>query len=133
MGEQIIKTGNEALERWHKKMPRFFYWIVVISCGILGLAVAINSGVPALGGTLHDWWTDMYSYVVGGCIGVIFVCKFTVAGGYKEIDPDKVIRGNKIVDRDATEPNMSDVETQQPGGEEEDNDNGETSQLIDFR
>ena len=114
MGEQIIKTGNEAVQRWHQKMPRFFYWIVVVACGIGGLAVAINTGVPALGGMLHEWWTDIYSYIIGGCIGTIFVCKFTVAGGYKEIDPDKVIRNGNIVDRDSAAPNMSDIDTEQP-------------------
>ena len=54
MGEQIIRTGSEAVERWHQKMPRFFYWLVVIACGIGGLAVAINFGLLALGGTHSD-------------------------------------------------------------------------------
>lgn len=114
MGEKLKSTGNEVVERWHKKMPRFFYWIVVIACGIAGLAFAINTGVPALGGELHEWWTDIYSYIIGGCIGVVFVCKFTVAGGYKEIDPDKVLRSGEIQDREGTVPNMSDIDTQQP-------------------
>ena len=114
MGEQIIRTGSEAVERWHQKMPRFFYWLVVIACGIGGLAFAINNGIPALGGTHSDWWADVYRYILGACIGVVFVCKFTVAGGYKKIDPDKVLRGGEVVDRDAPSPNMSDVETEQP-------------------
>ena len=114
MGEQIKQTGNELLGRWHQKMPRFFYWLVVIACGIGGLAFAINNGIPALGGTHSDWWADVYRYILGGCIGVVFVCKFTVAGGYKEIDPDKVLRGDQLVDRNAPAPNMSDVETERP-------------------
>lgn len=114
MGEQIKQTGSELKNRWHQQMPRFFYWIVVVACGIGGMAFAINTAVPALGGTLHDWWTDIYSYIIGGCVGIIFVCKFTVAGGYKQIDPDKIIRGQQLVNRDSTAPNMSDVETQQP-------------------
>lgn len=114
MGEQIKKTGNEAVQRWHQKMPRFFYWLVVIACGIGGTAFAINSGVPALGGTLHDWWHEVYDYIISACIATVFVCKFTVAGGYKKIDPDKIIRGKDFVDRDATVPNLSDIETQQP-------------------
>jgi len=115
MGEVIRRTGNEVKGRWHQKMPRFFYWLVVIACGIGGTAFAINTAVPALGGTLPDWWTDVYSYVIGACVGTVTVCKFTVAGGYKEIDPDKIIRGEQVMDRDASVPNMSDVETQQPG------------------
>ena len=114
MGEQIKQTGNELRERWHQKMPRFFYWLVVIACGIGGLAFAINNGIPALGGTHSDWWADVYRYILGACIGVVFVCKFTVAGGYKKIDPDKVLRGGEVVDRDAPAPNMSDVETERP-------------------
>ena len=100
MGEKIKHTGNELKGRWHQKMPRFFYWLVVIACGIGGTAFAINSGVPALGGTLDEWWTDIYSYIVGGCIGIIFVCKFTVAGGYKEISPDDITKGRITLDKD---------------------------------
>ena len=114
MGEQIIKTGNEAVQRWHQKMPRFFYWIVVVACGVGGLAFTINSALPALGGTHADWWPDVYRYILGACIGIVFVCKFTVAGGYRDINPDKVLRNNQIIDRDAPVPNMSDVETQSP-------------------
>ena len=111
MGEQIIRTGSEAIERWHQKMPLFFYWLVVIACGIGGMAFAINNGVLMLGGSHSEWWQDAYRYIIGGCIGVVFVCKFTVAGGYKRINPDKVLRNNQIVDRDSPAPNMSDVET----------------------
>ena len=31
------------------------------------------------------------------------ICKLTVAGGYKEIDPDRLTRGNIILDRDIDE------------------------------
>ena len=92
MGEKIKHTGNEIVERWHQKMPRLFYWIVVIASCIGSTAFAINTGVPALGGTLHEWWTDIYSYIIGGCIGIICVCKLTVAGGYKNINPDDITR-----------------------------------------
>ena len=119
MGEQIINTGNEAMKRWHQKMPRFFYWLVVVACGIAGAAFAINTGVPALGGTLDEWWTEWYGRILSGCIGVVFACKFTVAGGYKKIDPDKIMRGKEIVDRNAHVPDMSDVETVSPNSPEE--------------
>lgn len=103
MGEIIKQTGNEMMERWHHKMPRFFYWLVVIACGIGGTAFAINTGVPALGGQLHEWWTDIYSYVVGGCIGTIVVCKFTVAGGYKHVNPDNLMKGKHVMKSDNEE------------------------------
>ena len=92
MGEVIKKTGNEIAERWHRKMPRFFYWLTVIACGIGGLAFAINNGLPMLGGTHSEWWEEVYRYVISACIGVVFACKFTVAGGYQTIDPDKLIK-----------------------------------------
>lgn len=110
MGESIKKTGNEVVERWHQKMPRFFYWIVVIVCSIIATAFAIHSGVPAMGGTLPEWFTEIYSHILTCGIGIICVCKLTVAGGYKKIDPDKVLRGNHIVDHSATAVNESDIE-----------------------
>lgn len=114
MGEVIKNTGSELKGRWMGKMPRFFRQLVKLCACVIAIAFAINSGVPALGGTLHEWWTDIYTYIISTCIGIIATCKLTVAGGYKEIDPDKVIQGNLTLDRDAQQPNMSDVETQQP-------------------
>ena len=52
MGEHIKNTGNELKERWHQKMPPFFYWLVVVACGIGGLVFTIKTCEPALGGTL---------------------------------------------------------------------------------
>ena len=100
MGEMMRHTGSEIRERWHMKMPRFFYWLVVIACGIGGTAFAINTGVPALGGQLHEWWSDIYTYVISTCIGIVFACKFTVAGGYKRIDPDRLSGGPSVLDKD---------------------------------
>ncbi|MBQ8713087.1 MAG: hypothetical protein IJ551_09770 [Prevotella sp.] len=88
---------TEIMQRWHQKMPRFFYWLVVVAAGVGGAAVAINTIIPATGGTLHEWWTDLYPYVLGTCIGIVFVCKFTVAGGYKQIDPDALLHGDHTV------------------------------------
>jgi hypothetical protein len=100
MGEKIKKTSNEAVERWHEKMPRFFYWLVVIAIGIGGTAAAINTLVPATGGVLHEWWVDIYPYIFGGCVGVIAASKFTVAGGFKNVNPDDIGKGNTILDHD---------------------------------
>lgn len=118
MGESIKNTGNEAVKRWHEKMPRFFYWLVVIAVGVGGTAAAINTLVPATGGVLHDWWIDLYPYIFGGCVGVIAASKFTCAGGYKDINPDSVLQGDILLKRDAEQPNMSDVETEQPNNEQ---------------
>ena len=114
MGKYIKNTGSEAMGRWHSKMPRFFYWLVVVACGIGGLAFTINTFTPKLGGTLDAWWVEWYGRIISCCIGVVFTCKFTVAGGYKNIDPDKLIHGEDPAKKDSTPPNMSDVETQHP-------------------
>lgn len=97
MGEVIKKTGSEIVERWHKKMPPFFYWLVVIACGVGGTAVAINLGLPLVGGTHSEWWDEWFRYIVSTCIGIVFACKFTVAGGYKRIDPDGMINGKPVL------------------------------------
>ena len=76
-------------------MPRFFYWIVVITSCIVSTAFTINTGVPAMGGTLPEWFTDIYSHILTCGIGIIMVCKFTVAGGYKKINPDDYTGGDK--------------------------------------
>lgn len=99
MGEHIKKTGNEMMERWHRKMPPFFYWLVVVACGIGGLAFTINTCTPALGGTLDAWWEEWYGRIISGCIGIVFACKFTVAGGYKKIDPDGLSHGNVMPEK----------------------------------
>ena len=100
MGRRFRQTGKEMKERWHKKMPRFFYWMVVVACGIGGTAAAINLGLPMVGGTHSEWWDEAFRYIFSTCIGVVFACRFTVAGGYKEIDPDKLTRGNMVLDKD---------------------------------
>lgn len=77
-------------------MPRFFYWLIIVACGIGGGAAAINQLVPMTGGVLHEWWIDLYPYIFGTCVGVVFACKFTVAGGYKDVNPDLLTRGNMM-------------------------------------
>ena len=99
MGEQVRNYGSEMAERWHKRMPRFFRGIVILACFIGGMAFSINTGITLAGGTTHEWWNNIYPYIIGGSIGVIFACKFTVAGGYKHIDPDK-LTGRTILDKD---------------------------------
>ena len=114
MGEQIIKQGNELKGRWMGKMPRFFRQLVVLCVCIVATAFGINTAMTTMGAVPHDWWNDIYPLLIGVPSGMAIVCKLTVAGGYKDIDPDKVLRGDHIVDRNATAPNMSDIETQQP-------------------
>ena len=100
MGRRFRQTGKEMKERWHQKMPRFFYWMVVVACGIGGTAAAINLGLPMVGGTHSEWWDEAFRYIFSICIGVVFACRFTVAGGYRDIDPDVMTRGNMVLDKD---------------------------------
>ena len=93
MGEVIKNTGNELRERWMKRMPRLFRMIVRIALGIAATATTVNFAVPALGGTLYDWWPGVYTHILVGSICIVMVCKLTVAGGYKELDPEELLRG----------------------------------------
>jgi len=93
-------TGSEITKRWHEQMPRFFYWMVVVACGVGGTAAAINLGLPMAGGTHSEWWDEAFRYIFGTCVGIVFACKFTVAGGYKDINPDRLTRGNMVLNKD---------------------------------
>lgn len=92
MGEKIKHTGNELKERWVQRMPRFFRIIVKIVTAIALTATTVNFGVPALGGVLYDWWPEVYTHILVGSICTLMVCKLTVAGGYKELDPEDLLR-----------------------------------------
>ena len=116
MGEKIKNTGNELKERWMMKMPRFFRMIVKIVLSIAATATAVNFAVPSLGGTLYDWWPDVYTHILVGSISIVMVCKLTVAGGYRELDPEDLLRGKMgrrfQMDRDIDD----DIDGEQPCG-----------------
>lgn len=97
MGEKIKRS--EIVERWNKKMPRFFYWVSVVAMGVLFVSVTIHFTVESAGAMHVDWWQEIYPYLVGASAGVIAISKFTVAGGYKKMNPDK-IDGKTILDKD---------------------------------
>lgn len=98
MGEAIKKTGNEIVERWSEKMPKFFRTLMTIAIGIVTTASAIHFGLPMLGAEHSEWWPEIYRYVIAGCIGVAVVCKLTVDGGYRDKQVDKISR--TILDKD---------------------------------
>lgn len=103
MGEKIRNTGNELKERWLMKMPRFFRQLVVMCACIVGTAFGVNTMLQMTGAMPHQWWSDVYPLLIGVPTGMAIVCKLTVAGGYKHIDPDRLTRGNAILDRDVDE------------------------------
>lgn len=100
MGEKIRRTGNELRERWTKKMPRFFRGLVIICTCIVGTAFGVNTMLQMTGAVAHEWWNDIYPLLIGVPTGMAIVCKLTVAGGYKDVDPDRLTRGNTILDND---------------------------------
>ena len=114
MGEHIRQTSSELRGRWLGKMPRFFRQLTILCACIVATAFGVNTALQTMGAVAHDWWNDLYPLLIGIPTGMIIVCKLTVAGGYKDIDPDKVLQGKNVIQRDAPQPNMSDVETQQP-------------------
>ena len=117
MGEQIKNTGNELKNRWLMKMPRFFRMIVKIVTAIALTATTINFAVPALGGKLYDWWPQVYTHVLVGSICIVMVCKLTVAGGYKELDPEELLRGKMGRNIQLTHDVDEQIDGEQPGGE----------------
>ena len=98
MGETIKQTSSEAVRRWHEKMPKFFRWLMTLAIGVITTASAIHFGAPALGAEHSEWWSEVYKYIISSSIGVAAVCKFTVDGGFREKQSDKI--SNTILDKD---------------------------------
>ena len=84
MGETIKETGNEAVKRLKEKMPKFFRWMMYLCALIGGTALAVNTAILAAGATPHDWWVDIFPYLIGVPAGAAFACRFTVDGGFRE-------------------------------------------------
>ncbi len=67
--------------RWRNAMPKFFRIIFWVCSLVSGTALAVNTAIMAAGGTPHDWWTDIYPYLIGIPAGMAFVAKFTQTYG----------------------------------------------------
>ena len=91
MGEEIKKTGNEALRRWQEKMPRFFKVLMNIFICIGGAVITVHIAFNQLGIVAHEWWTDIEPLVLGISLGGAFVCKFTCDGGFREKSIEKIL------------------------------------------
>lgn len=99
MGEAIKNTGNEAMKRWQKKMPKFFRFMMYACAFVAGLALSVNTAITLGGGATHEWWNDLYPYLLGVPAGMAFCAKFTVDGGMREKSMDKLNK-NTILDHD---------------------------------
>ena len=58
-------------------MPKFFKRVCWLSALVGGTALAVNTAITSGGGTAHDWWNDIYPYLIGIPAGAAFVAKFT--------------------------------------------------------
>lgn len=92
--------------RWTNAMPKFFRIIFWVCSLISGTALAANTAIVAGGGTTHEWWNDIYPYLLGIPAGMAFVAKFTQTYGKdgKPIDYDEYRKqqksGKTILDHD---------------------------------
>ena len=71
------KFWNLISSRWKNAMPKFFSRICWVCALVSGTALAVNTAITAGGGTPHEWWTDIYPYLLGIPAGAAFVAKFT--------------------------------------------------------
>ena len=90
--------------RWTNTMPKFFRVICYICALVSGTALAVNTAIVDGGGVPHEWWVDIYPYLLGIPAGAAFVAKFTQTYGKdgKPIEgkPQEPESGNTILDKD---------------------------------
>ena len=99
MGEEIRTFKKEAKKRWVNKMPKFFRLIMYACAFVAGLALSVNTAITLGGGVPHEWWNDIYPYLLGIPAGAAFCAKFTVDGGFRDKSMDKLNK-NTILDHD---------------------------------
>lgn len=63
--------------RWTNTMPKFFRIVCWLSALVGGTALAVNTAITSGGGITHEWWQDIYPYLIGIPAGAAFVAKFT--------------------------------------------------------
>ncbi len=84
MGKEVDSFTNTVSKRWKKKMPKFFKGVFWVCSLISGTALAVNSAIQAAGATPHDWWVEIFPYLIGVPAGMAFAAKFTVNGGMND-------------------------------------------------
>ena len=85
-------------QRWSSTMPKFFKVILCVCALVSGTALAVNTAIVAGGGVTHEWWNDIYPYLLGIPAGAAFVAKFTQTYG-KDGKPVDKKRKKKEVSR----------------------------------
>ena len=100
---QTLKSWWEVLKsRWTNAMPKFFKWVFRIFAFIGGLALAVNEGMVVAGAQPHEWWIDIYPYLIGTSAGAAFVAKMTQKYDEqgKPISGKKKEKENTVLDHD---------------------------------
>lgn len=93
-------------QRWSNAMPKFFKVILCICALVGGTALAINTAIVTGGGVTHEWWNELYPYLIGIPAGAAFVAKFTQTygkdgqpvNGKPEQEPEE--NHNTVLDKD---------------------------------
>lgn len=114
MGETIRLICNELVGRWTQRMPCFFKRLVIICVCVIVTSYGVNTMLQMTGAIPHQWWTDIYPLLIGVPSGMVIACKFTVAGGFKDIDHDRRTNDDDIPGnprRYAAEPRHHDTES----------------------
>ncbi len=75
--KKLTKLWQTLQSRWRNSMPRFFNRVCWLSALVSGTALAVNTAVVQGGGTTHEWWNDIYPYLLGVPAGMFFAAKFT--------------------------------------------------------
>ena len=85
-------------QRWSNTMPKFFKVIMCVSALVSGTAIAVNTAITTGGGVPHEWWNNLYPYLLGIPAGAAFVAKFTQTYGK---DGEPVDKNNRtVLDKD---------------------------------
>lgn len=85
-------------QRWSNTMPKFFKVILWLCALVSGTALAVNTAIVAGGGVPHEWWSNLYPYLLGIPAGAAFVAKFTQTYGKDGKPVDK--NDKTILDKD---------------------------------
>ena len=93
-------------QRWTNTMPKFFKVILCICALVGGTALAVNTAIVTGGGVTHEWWNELYPYLIGIPAGAAFVAKFTQTygkdgqpvSGKPEKEPEE--SHNTVLDKD---------------------------------
>lgn len=88
--------------RWTNAMPKFFKVLFGVFSFIGGMALAVNTALQASGAQTHQWWNDLFPYLIGTSAGAAFVAKFTAQkrGNIPGFEDEEKEQDNTVLDKD---------------------------------